>query len=78
MNRHERRAAEWAANHPQRILSRREAADRAGFSISTLKRLEAAGLFPAKVKISAGRVGYLETEVDAWIAERVAERDVAA
>ncbi len=61
-----------------KILPRKRAADRAGFSISTLKRLEAEGDFPAKVHISAGRVGYLETEVDAWIAERIAERDASA
>ncbi len=61
-----------------KILPRPQAANRAGFSISTLKRLEIEGAFPAKVKISAGRVGYLETEVDVWIAERVTERDAAA
>ena len=60
-----------------KILSRKQAADRAGFSISTLKRLEAAGDFPVKVPVTVGRVGYLEHEVDDWIAERVAERDVA-
>ena len=61
-----------------KILPRPQAADRAGFSISTLKRLEIAGVFPTKVKISASRVGYVETEVDAFIAERIAERDAAA
>ncbi len=61
-----------------KILPRPEAADRAGFSISTLKRLEAAGDFPAKVKISPARVGYLESEVDRFISERVAQRDAAA
>ena len=61
-----------------KILSKRQAAGRAGFSISTLKRLEAEGVFPKRIQIAIARVGYLEHEVDAWIAERVAERDRAA
>ena len=61
-----------------KILPRPEAATRAGFSVSTLKRLEAASDFPTKVKISAARVGYLETEVDAWIEQRAAQRTAAA
>ena len=60
------------------IRSRREAAAQAGISISTLKRLEAAGDFPARVQISVNRIGYIAEEVEHWIAERVAERDNAA
>ena len=60
-----------------KLLPRTAAADRAGFSISTLKRLEAEGKFPAKVQVTPGRVGYVETEVDGFIAERIAERDAA-
>ena len=61
-----------------KIIPRRQAADRAGFSISTLKRLEIEGVFPTKVKISAGRVGYVEDEADGFIADRIAARDAAA
>ena len=61
-----------------KILSRPEAATRAGFSVSTLKRLEAAGEFPARVQVSPNRIGYVLEEVEHWIAERVAERDSAA
>ena len=60
-----------------RILPRTEAARRAGFSVATLKREEAEGRFPAKIQITVGRVGYLEAEVDEFIAERVAKRDGA-
>jgi prophage regulatory protein len=58
-----------------KILSRREAADRAGVSVSTVKREEAAERWPRRVQITANRVGYLESEIDNFIAERVAERD---
>jgi len=60
------------------ILSRREAADRSNLSMSSIKRLEKLGLFPKKVKISANRIGYVETEVDAFIEDRIAERDMEA
>ena len=60
------------------ILSRREAADRSNLSMSSIKRLEKLGLFPKKVKISAIRIGYVETEVDAFIEDRIAERDMEA
>ncbi len=58
-----------------KLLPRTAAADRAGFSISTLKRLEAEGKFPAKVQVTPGRVGYVEDEVNAFISDRIAERD---
>ncbi len=58
-----------------KILSRREAADRAGVSVSTVKREEKAKRWPGRVQITANRVGYLESEIDNFIAERVAERD---
>ena len=57
------------------LLPKDEAARRCGFSISTLKRLEASGDFPTKVQVTPGRVAYLEAEVDGFIADRVAERD---
>jgi len=37
-----------------------------------------AGRFPRPIRVSRGRVGWLEHEVQAWIAARVAERDAAA
>jgi len=40
-----------------------------------LWRLERAGEFPKRIPIGRARHGWLETEVDAWIADRVAARD---
>ena len=61
-----------------KLLTRTAAADRAGFSVSTLKRLEVEGTFPTRVQITAARVGYVEDEVDTFIADRIAARDAAA
>jgi prophage regulatory protein len=40
-----------------------------------LQRLEDAGNFPQRVQISAGRIGWLQREVDAWIEARAAARN---
>ena len=60
-----------------KLLNQRQAAGRADLSVSTLKRLEKAGRFPRKVKITDFRIGYVEAEIDDWISERIAERDAA-
>jgi len=41
-------------------------------SRSTIYALEKAGNFPKKIKLSPRTMGFLEHEVDAWIADRVA------
>lgn len=38
-------------------------------------RKERAGTFPRRVRISDNRIGYVESEIDAWIDSRVAARD---
>ncbi len=51
------------------------------FSNVHLRRLEAAGQFPRRVKIGngdGGSVARLESEIDAWIEERVKARDAEA
>jgi len=61
-----------------RILTKKETAKRCGLSVSTVRRLELDGDFPRRVPLSAARVGWLEEEIDQWIAERAAERDAVA
>ncbi|MGO9268095.1 MAG: helix-turn-helix transcriptional regulator [Candidatus Binataceae bacterium] len=41
-----------------------------GLSRVTLWRLERSGQFPKRRKLSARAVGWLESEIQAWIAER--------
>ncbi|TWA91098.1 helix-turn-helix transcriptional regulator [Bradyrhizobium stylosanthis] len=44
------------------------------YSKTQLWRLERAGKFPRRVKLSAMRVAWIETEIDEWIAARIAAR----
>ncbi len=39
-----------------------------------LWRNERDGKFPQRVQMSAARVAWVESEIDAWIAERIADR----
>lgn len=51
--------------------------DRTGLSNSTLYELMAAGKFPKPVKIADRCVAWPANEVDAWIADRIAQRELA-
>lgn len=61
-----------------RILRIRQLVDRTNLSRATLYVLMANDpTFPKKIKLTARSVGFLESEVDAWIAARAALRNVA-
>jgi prophage regulatory protein len=47
------------------------------YSRDHLRRKVAAGEFPAPIPISERRIAWVESEVDAWLAERAAKRDAA-
>lgn len=57
-------------NHGPRIVDFKEAEDLTGISEATIRRRLASGDFPAKVKLSTGRVGFVAAEVIAWIEAR--------
>jgi prophage regulatory protein len=59
---------------PERILRKPEVRDRVGLSDTTLWRRVRDGEFPQPIRISKGSVGWLESEVDQWIAERAGSR----
>jgi prophage regulatory protein len=61
-------------NEPERILSKQNVLDRVGVNHVTLWRMEKRGEFPKHVQISTGRVGWLESEVNAWIAALAEKR----
>jgi len=44
------------------------------YSQNHLRRLEAAGDFPKRIRIGANRVAWLKDEVENWIADRVNSR----
>ncbi|MBK3732902.1 AlpA family phage regulatory protein [Azospirillum brasilense] len=57
-----------------RILRFKQLRERVPFSRMHIDRLEKAGKFPKRVRIGENSVGWLENEVEAWIAARVATR----
>lgn len=52
-----------------------EIAQRIPYSQNQLRRLEAQGSFPKRVRIGANRVAWVREEVDQWIEERVNARN---
>ena len=66
--------------YPMKMLRQQEVVDRVGYSPMHLRRLEARGVFPRRVKLSPGgvAVGWVEAEIEAYLEGRVAERDGAS
>lgn len=46
------------------------------FTRQHITRLVEAGKFPKPVHLAEATVGYVEAEIDQWIADRIAARDV--
>jgi prophage regulatory protein len=69
----------WAGKVlPLRILKRPVTELKCGLSKTSLYDKIQKGKFPKPVKLGPKSVGWIETELDAWIAERVAQRDGGA
>lgn len=68
-----------AANIPigNRLLKRLEVESKTGLSRASIYSAIRAGTFPASVAIGPNRVAWLEAEVDQWIAEKLAARELA-
>ena len=60
-----------------KLLSMDEVRDLKGvnYSRAHLFRLIRAGRFPAPVKLGDNRNAFVESEIDAWIEQRIAERE---
>jgi prophage regulatory protein len=61
-----------------RVLRLPDVQAKAGPSRSTIYEGIANGTFPKPIRLGPKSVGWLEHEVDEWIAQRVAARDSAA
>jgi prophage regulatory protein len=59
----------------ERLISLREVLNRTSLSKTHTYRLINAGCHPRPVPLGPHRVAFLESEVDAWIAGRIAARD---
>lgn len=54
------------------IIRRAEVLRRTGLSNTTIWRLQKTGDFPQPVQLTdAGAVGWVEAEIDRWLAERI-------
>ena len=60
-------------NPPTRFVRLPEVVARTGLSRSTIYVRLAEGCFPQPVPLGARAVGWIESEVDNWIRERIAE-----
>ncbi len=60
-----------------RVLSKRATAAKVNYSVPHIDKMVSQGRFPRKIQLGPNKIGFLETEVDEWIADRVRERDAA-
>ena len=60
-------------NPPTRFLRLPEVMARTGLSRSTIYVRLAAGCFPRPVALGRRAVGWIEAEIEEWVAERIAE-----
>lgn len=58
-----------------RLLSKKQVREKVLYSPAHIDRLEAAGLFPRRIRLGQCRVGWLEQEVDDWIATKLDKRN---
>ena len=63
------------ATKPVQLLRLPEVLIRTGLGRSTIWALIAQGRFPRQVKLSERSSAWVDAEVDAWVAQRVAMRD---
>ena len=58
-----------------RVITKKELAEKVGYSAMHISRLEKAGVFPRHIQLGPNRVGWIEDEIDQWIKAKIAERD---
>lgn len=59
------------------ILRPAEVSRLTGLSATTLWRFRKSGQFPKAIKLGEKSIGWLASEVDAWLESRLAEREAA-
>ena len=62
-----------ATKPPLKIIRRKVVEDRTGYTRSTIYSEMAVGRFPKQIKLGPRSVGWLEEDIEEWIAARVAE-----
>jgi len=75
---HEARPPAPGGASGERVLRKQDVKIRTGLSNSTIHAWIREGRFPPPVALGARAVGWIESEIDAWIAQRVSARRGAA
>ena len=66
-----------APEMPEPIVHRKKAVvTLTGLSATTVWRLTRRGEFPQPIRLSPGAVGWLDSEIRAWLAQRAASRSM--
>ncbi len=61
-----------------RVIRKPELRKKVGLHPVHIARLEKKGLFPKRIKLGPQSVAWIESEIDAWLEQRMAERDAPA
>ncbi|WP_370674223.1 helix-turn-helix transcriptional regulator [Pleomorphomonas sp. PLEO] len=56
------------------LLSMKQASTMTTLSVSSIKRMMAAGTFPKPVRLGESRIAFVDAEIHAWVRARIAER----
>lgn len=56
------------------LLSMKQASAMTTLSVSSIKRMMAAGTFPKPVRLGESRIAFVDSEIHAWVRARIAER----
>lgn len=62
---------------PCRLITRAELRQIVPYTGQHILRMEKTGKFPRRIKVGPNRVAWLLSEIEAWVAARVSERDVS-
>ena len=57
-----------------RVVRKPELLSRIGLSDVTIWRMEKAGKFPKRISLGANSVGWLNNEINDWLAEKAVDR----
>ncbi len=60
----------------QRVLTTAQLRERVPFSRMHFWRLARDGKFPRPIKLGPRRLGWIEAEIEKWVADRAAEREL--
>ena len=63
---------------PKKLIPIKEVSIRTNYSISSLYRMIAEGTFPKQYKIGKRSIAFLESEINEWIEQKIADSNKAA